>query len=428
MATVVPFRALRFNSDRFGKDVSRFAAPPYDIIDKLMEKRLKEDRLNMTHVTLGNEGDSYTIAARRLQRWIDDEVIVAEDAKCFYVYEQTFSGLDGVPMIRSGIVGLVKLEDFSRGVVLPHEKTIPKHKADRMELMCAVGGDAEQIFMLYDDPTGEMEWLMLDTRKRDEVMRFIDPEGVHHRMIRISEPELVEKITKLLEPAKLLIADGHHRYETSLEYRNRMRAKDGSREGERPYDFILATLVSFRNPGLVVYPTHRLVQKVDQELLSGLPKALEDEFELKALPGPDELASAVDRSTVKAFGVWIPSTKTFLLATPKEKAASKNPLEDLPVYMVQEHVLKRLLGYTSEMLDTKVNIDYVKGTGPTKEAVETGEYQACFFVKPPTVQQVMAIAEAGQLMPHKSTYFFPKVWSGAVLYLFREAAPRPVKR
>ena len=408
--------------------MSRFVAPPYDVIDKAMEKRLKEDRLNITHVTLGNEGDSYAIAARRLQRWIDDEVLVAEPQECFYVYEQTFSSPDGTPRIRSGIVGLVKLEDFSKGVVLPHERTIPKHKADRMELMCAVGGDAEQIFMLYDDPTGEMEWILLDTRKRDEAMRFVDPEGVHHRLIKVAEPALVDKIKELLGPAKLLIADGHHRYETSLEYRDRMRAKDGSKEGERPYDYIMATLVSFTNPGLVIYPTHRLVQNVDQRLLLELPKALEDEFELKPLPGPDELASAVEKSSVKAFGVWIPSSKTLLLATPKDKAPSKNPLEDLPVYMVQERVLKKLLAYTSEMLDTKVEIEYVKGTGPTKDAMESGEYEACFFVKPPSVQQAMAIAESGRLMPHKSTYFFPKIWSGAVLYLFRQAEAEPVKQ
>jgi uncharacterized protein (DUF1015 family) len=428
LATVVPFRALRYNTARFGKDISRFVSPPYDVIDKVMAKRLKDDRLNITHVTLGDEGDSYTVAARRLRRWIEDEVLVQEADPCFFVYEQTFSSPDGTPRVRSGIVALVKLEDFSRGIVLPHEKTIPKHMADRMELMCAVEGDTEQIFLLYDDPSGDMEWLLLDTRKRDEVMRFVDPEGVHHRLIKICEPGLVDKIRKLLEPAKLLIADGHHRYATALEYRDKMRAKDGSKEGEMPYDYILATLVSFRNPGLIIYPTYRLIQKVDDRLISGLPKALEEEFELRALESLDDLATAVEKSSVRAFGVWIPSSKSYLLATTKSKETPKNPLEELPVYIVQERVLKRLLGYTSEMIDTKINIEYVKGTGPTKDAMETGEYQACFFVKPPSVQQVMAIAETGQLMPHKSTYFFPKIWSGAVLYLFKQTNAKTVNQ
>ena len=428
LATVVPFTPLHYNTDRFGKDVSRLVAPPYDVIDRVMERRLKDDRLNITHVTLGDEGDTYEIASRRLHRWIDDEVLVSNSEKCFYVYEQTFSSPDGSPRIRSGIVALVKLEDFEKGVVLPHEKTIPKHKADRMNLMCAVNGDIEQIFLLYDDPTQEMEWILLDTRKRDEIMRFVDPDGVNHRLIRIAEPELINRMIKLLEPVKLLVADGHHRYETSLEFRDKMRAKDGSKEGTMPYDFIMATLVSFRNPGLVIFPAHRLIQGVDQRQLSRLPKALEEEFDLKEMAGPEELASAVEKSQVKAFGAWIPSSKTHLYATPKAKETSKNPMEDLPVYIVQERVLKRLLGYTAEMLDTKMNIEYVKGTGPTKDAMETGEYQACFFVKPPTVQQVMAVAETGQFMPHKSTYFFPKIWSGALLYLFRQADAEAVKQ
>jgi uncharacterized protein (DUF1015 family) len=126
----------------------------------------------------------------------------------------------------------------------------------------------------------------------------------------------------------------------------------------------------------------------------------------------------VEKSKDSAFGLWIPSSMTFLCATPRKKERASSPIEELPVYIVQENVLKKLLGYTAEMLDTKVNIDYVKGTVQTKEAMETGEYQACFFVKPPSVLQVMSVAETGVLMPHKSTYFFPKIWSGPLIYLF----------
>lgn len=417
MAKVIPFEAYRYSTERFGKDITRFVSPPYDVIDGPIERRLKQDRLNITHVTLGDESDSYAVANRRLQRWIDDGVLVKDNEKSFYVCEQTFSSPDGTPIVRSGIVGLLELEDFSEGVVIPHEKIIPKHRADRLQLKCAVRGDAEQVFLLYDDPSGQIEALLAGSRKQAEVLRFVDHEGVHHRIIKM-DGALAEETSGLFESTRILIADGHHRYETSLDYRKRMRAKDHSEEGSMPYDFILATLVSFRNPGLVVYPTHRLVQNVDEELLRRLPKALEKEFKLKTLPGADELAEAVEKSPEKAFGVWIPSSKTYLYATPKVHGASKDPMEDLSVYIVQEKVLKKLLGYTHEMLDTKVNIEYVKGTGPTKFAMASGEYQACFFVKPPTVQQVMDIAETGKLMPHKSTYFFPKIWSGTLLYLF----------
>jgi len=418
LARVLPFEAVHYNTSRYGKDLTRFVAPPYDVIDPVLERKLKEDRLNVTHVTLGNEHDKYCIATRRLKTWLDDKVLVKDSGRSFYIYEQTFAGLDGLPKVRSGIVGLVKLEEFSKGVILPHEKTIPKHKADRMELMEAVRGDTEQLFLLYDDASGEIEDILRTSKVRDEELRFVDSDGVQHRVIRISDEYLVDKITSLFEPAKLLIADGHHRYETSMEYRDVMRKKEGQGPEEKPYEYVMATLVGFKNPGLLVYPTHRLVTGVREELIAGLPRLLEAEFELKEFDKPDILAQAVEDSKREAFGLWIPKRNTCLLATRKKHEPSANPMDDLPVYIVQEHVLKTLLGYTPDMIDNKVNIEYVKGTDQTKAAMSTGDYQACFFVKPPTVQQVMAIAQTGHKMPHKSTYFYPKIWSGTLLYLF----------
>ena len=418
MARVLPFEAVHYNNSRYGKDLTRFVAPPYDVIDPVLERKLKEDRLNITHVTLGNEGDKYCIATRRLKTWLDDKVLVKDAGKSFYIYEQTFAGLDGLPRVRSGIVGLVRLEEFSKGVVLPHEKTIPKHKADRMELIMAVRGDAEQILMLYDDASGEIEDILRTSKVRDEELRFVDPDGVQHRIIRISDAYLVDKITQLFEPARLLIADGHHRYETCIEYRDAMRKKEGQEPEDKRYNYIMATMVGFRNQGLLVYPTHRLVTGIKEELISSLPKLLEEEFELKEFDKPETVAQEGEDSKREAFGLWVPKTNTLLLATRRKHGPSANPLDDLPVYIVQEHVLKKLLGYTTDMLDKKINIDYVKGTDQTKAAMKTGEYQACFFVKPPTVQQVMAIAQTGQKMPHKSTFFYPKIWSGTLLYLF----------
>jgi len=418
LARVLPFEAVHYNTSRYGKDLTRFVAPPYDVIDPVLERKLKEDRLNVTHITLGNEHDKYCIATRRLKTWLDDKVLVKDSGRSFYIYEQTFAGLDGLPRVRSGIVGLVKLEEFSKGVILPHEKTIPKHKADRMELMEAVRGNTEQLFLLYDDASGEIEDILRTSKVRDEELRFVDPDGVQHRVIRINDTYLVDKITSLFESAKLLIADGHHRYETSMEYRDAMRKKEDQGPEEKPYEYVMAALVGFKNPGLLVYPTHRLVTGVKEELIAGLPRLLEAEFELKEFDRPDTLAHAVEDSKREAFGLWIPKTNTCLLATRKKRGPSANPMDDLPVYIVQEHVLKTLLGYTPDMLDKKVNIEYVKGTDQTKAAMGTGDYQACFFVKPPTVQQVMAIAQAGQKMPHKSTYFYPKIWSGTLLHLF----------
>jgi len=416
LAKVVPFEAVHYNTVRFGKDLTRFVAPPYDVIDRVLEKRLKSDRLNIAHITLGNEDDKYAIARRRLDTWLDDEVLVRDKGLSFYVYEQTFSDSDGVPRVRSGIIGLVRLEDFSSRIIMPHEKTIPTHKADRLEHTMAIEGNTEQIFLLYDDPTAEVEEILRLSRKQEEILRFIDPEGVQHRIVRMLDSALVKRMESIFDNAKLLIADGHHRYETGLEYRNRMRDKDKS-SGDKPYDYILATLVSVRNPGLVIYPTHRLIQGVDPKLLDRLPEMLEKEFVTTPCKGPDELARAVEKSDSPGFGLWVPSSKTYLHARLNNETNQKDIMSGIPVCVVQEQVLKRLLGYTSEMLDRKTNIEYVKGTGATKELMDSGEFQACFFVKPPTAKQIVDVAIAGEKLPHKSTYFYPKIWSGTVLYL-----------
>jgi uncharacterized protein (DUF1015 family) len=418
LAKVLPFEGIHYNVARFGHDLTRFVAPPYDVIDRAAERKLKEDRLNITHISLGDQGDGYCVASRRLKTWLDDKVLVRDQGPGFYIYEQTFAGLDGLPRVRSGIVGLVRLEEFSKRIVMPHEKTIPKHKEDRLALIKAARGNIEQVFMLYDDASGEIEDILRTSKVRDEESRFIDPDGVQHRIIRINDAYLVDKISKLFDPARLLIADGHHRYETALEYRDMMRSKEAADAGEKPYDYIMATLVGFRNPGLVVYPTHRLIRGVDEGLMDMLPEKLAEEFELKEFDKPETLAQAVEDSRRETFGVWVPRTGRHILAVRKKHGPSENPMDDLPVYMVQERVLKRILGFTSEMLDRKIDIEYVKGTDSTKAAMASGEYQACFYVRPPSVEQVMAIAQTGQKMPHKSTYFYPKIWSGTMLNLF----------
>jgi len=418
MARVVPFIAFHYNDLRYGQDVLRFVAPPYDVIDRRMENRLKDDRLNITHITLGDEHDSYATAAKRLQRWLNDEVLVRGREPCLYIYEQTFKSPDGTPRIRSGVVALVRLEEFSKGIIMPHERTMLKHKADRMELMKAIGGDTEQIFMLYDDPTGEIEELVQTHRKQEEFLRFADPEGVHHRIVKITDPEAMKRMAELFAPVKILIADGHHRYETSLEYRDWRRKENGTTDRERPYDYVMATLVSFRNPGLVIYPTHRLVVVEDKALLGRLPSELEKHFHIDNLGDPDDLAAAVEGSPDEAFGVWIPSQNRCMLARPREIPKGANRMNRLSVYILQEKVLRRILGYTLETLDKKVNIEFVKGTEPAKAMMATGEHDICFFVKPPSVHEIMAIAQTGEKMPHKSTYFYPKIWSGTLLYLF----------
>ncbi len=419
MVQIAPFNAAHYNNPRFGNEVNRFVAPPYDVVDGGMERELKEDRLNITHLTLGDEDDAYATVAKRLRHWLNDDVLTVDPKRCLYLYEQTFQGKGGAVRVRTGMIALVRLEEFSDGVILPHENTIPKHKADRMALMEAIHGNTEQIFMLYDDPTGDVESMMGACRKSEEMLRFIDDQGVHHRVVRIEDEDTIRRLCDLLAPQTVLIADGHHRYETSLEYRNR---KDTSKadHGSRPFDYVLTTLVSFRNPGLTINPTHRLVGRVEDEVLGQLQDRLRERFRVTSFESPDDILEALDEASSTAFGVWCPSAGITVLAELKDDIVGPDPLAELSVYVLQERVLKDMLDFTTEMLDKKTNIEYVKELDSAVSKVSSGEHTMCFFVKAPTVEQVMAVAKAGLKMPHKSTYFFPKIWSGTLLYLFDE--------
>jgi len=177
----LPFEAHHYNTSRYGKDLTRFVAPPYDVIDPVLERKLKEDRLNITHITLGDEHDKYCVASRRLKTWLDDKVLVKDSGRSFYIYEQTFAGLDGLPRVRSGIVGLVKTRGVLQGCRTSSREDHTRHKADRMELMEAMKGDVEQVFLLYEDASGEIEDILRTSKIRDEEFRFVDPDGVQHR-------------------------------------------------------------------------------------------------------------------------------------------------------------------------------------------------------------------------------------------------------
>ncbi|UCE80951.1 MAG: DUF1015 domain-containing protein [Methanobacteriota archaeon] len=418
MVQIAPFDAVRYNSIRFGNDVGRFVAPPYDSIDRGMERSLKKDRLNITHLTLGNEGDEYLTAGKRLRRWLNDEVLVRDGGRSLYLYEQTFQGTNGIVRVRTGIVAVVRIEDPSNGAILPHENTIPKHKADRMALMSALGGNSEQIFMLYDDKTGEVEEALDSCRKSAEILRFIDPEGVHHRIVRINDDAVISRIGSLLESERMLIADGHHRYETAVEYRNR-RKGDSEQHRVEPSDYVLATLVSFRNPGLVINPTHRLVRNIDEKTLATFRNRLDEQFVIRDCQSPEELESALKGAPATAFGVWCPSNGLIALVEPKE-ANIPGPLGGLSVFVLQERVLKDILGFTTDMLDKKTNIEFIKDIGSARFELSSEERSMFFMVKAPTVDQVKEVAKEGLRMPHKSTYFYPKIWSGVLLYLFGE--------
>jgi len=255
----------------------------------------------------------------------------------------------------------------------------------------------------------------------------VDSDGVHHRIVRIGDEAAVRRITELLGPLRLLIADGHHRYETSLDYRDEARKASQGAGVELPCDYVMTTLVSSSNPGLVIYPAHRLVAIDSDAKLKELVAAVRQRFRTDDLGGPDDLAKAVAAGPADGFGVWVPSLSVCMHARPDGKDAGKRPMERLSVYVLQERVLKGILGHTDETLAKKQGIEFVKGTDAAMALMREDEFQACFFVRPPTVTEVMTVSATGERMPQKSTYFYPKIWSGTLMHLFRRPSGPGVK-
>lgn len=416
MVDVVPFTGLMFADGEKGK---RFS-PPYDVISAEERENYAKNPYNIVHVILGNKNDDYKSAGALLRKWAKEGIMKYDSGKCFYIYDQSFKMPDGTYKTRTGLVAGLKLVEFEKGIVLPHEKTIPKHKADRLLLIKAAKAHTEQIFLIYDDKKSVVDTVLNKSRvKENKIFEFTDFMGVKHELYRLSEKTDQKKIQGTMGKMKAYIADGHHRYETALNYRNELRAKSEKTDKQ---DYILATLVNMNNPGLVVFPTHRCVFGIDKEKISSLRKKLEKDFAVKDAASQGELVKMVESGPTHTLGFWDKLNNKYYAATLKSESTmdeffdSKSPTKKLDVSIIHKIILEKHLGITPEMQDAKTNLEYVKGTKETFEEMKNEKYQLACVIKATSVKEVKDVAGAGEKMPQKSTFFYPKVWSGLVIF------------
>ncbi len=392
MVNFLPFSGYRPVLQDGESIVSRIS-PPYDVIDEGRLQELQSNPCNVTRITLNPQDGRYEAAAAEWRRWRDDGFLAADKEPCYYLYQQEFPGPDG-PLVRSGLVGVMKTEPYEDGNVIPHEETFSKVKEDRLRLLRDTSLHNESIFGIYPGLEGD-----LPTRLQaaaEPLYEHRDEEGVIHRYLKVSDPGLVEEIRSSLEDQKVLIADGHHRYETALAYS--LENLNSEKKG-----YVLATLVAADDPGLVIWPTHRMV-KVDGYHESSIISSLEEIFEVdfcerdeveKKLPGYD-------------LGILLRSGRTLLL----RQEGSGDPLEELDTYIAQEQILRGLLGYDEGR--AKVYFDAELPSALRK--MGEGSYDLAIVFNPPSLDSVWEISLAGKRMPKKSTFFYPKIWSGFVYY------------
>lgn len=413
MARIAPFHGVRYGF----ADLQECVAPPYDVISLPEREKLRQSVYNITHLTLP---DSYETAARLWLDWQSQGVLRRDPHPAMYLLEQRFTHpFTGEPLRRLALVCLMALEEYSAGVVLPHENTQAKAKEDRLQLLRATEANLEPIYGLVE---GELfPELDLLTRSAPTVAEVQYTDG-WHRLSLIEDQSTLMRLTELVATSRVWIADGHHRYETCLEYRRERRASEGNPPQQRPYDWLMVALTPYEDPGVVILPTHRALVHADIAALGELPRRLERWFDLQfctPLEVPACLRSNVSR---RGFGVVLQGGTAFTACIKPDVAPEtlvpalrSNAYRSLDVTILQLVVLEPMFGITERQLESAEGILYTRDETEAIRWVLEGAASAAFLLNPPTVQQVREVALSGEKMPPKSTYFYPKLLSGLVM-------------
>jgi uncharacterized protein (DUF1015 family) len=412
VAEVRPLQALHYDLGEVGT-LADVVAPPYDVIDDPQrEELLGRSPHNVVELDLPRDpggGDPYEHAARLLEQWRGEGVLTDDADPAIWALEQDYSARDGSPLTRRGFLGRVKLTPYGEGI-RPHERTQPGPKEDRLRLTRATRHNLSPIFALHPGDA----WQHLEPALGEIWGEVTDDDGTTHRVWRVDDPSVHEAIAAELETGELLIADGHHRYETSLAYQREVG------EGG-PADYVLMALVSLEDPGLTVFPTHRLISGLadDPAKQEALGTGLRELFEVEEVS--DEGLDPGGDDGVGVFGYIDSHFEQPYRLRLRDKAALDEVLGDrslayreLDAAILEELVLKGILGMSTDDIAAKRGIGYTPSIDQARAKLAASDYQAAFLLRPTPVDQVRAVASEGETMPPKSTYFFPKLLTGIV--------------
>lgn len=438
MAIVAPFKGLTYDFQQ-REDLSRLVAPPYDVIsEEEQEAYYQADPHNVIRLILGKKktGDSdwdnvYTRAADCFERWQSDGSLIGAKEPSLYVTAMTYDPGNGAPeRTRWGIIVLVRIEDEESGVILPHERTFSAHKDDRLKLYRACNAQFSQIFGLYEDPGNSMLNACGEALSHAPQMDFSLEDGTRHRLWILRSDRLFEKISDAMFNKSVFIADGHHRYETSRNYRNMMRARYGQRPENRSYEFVMMYLSNMNDEGLTILPSHRLIKKVPGFQPKSFLKKVDKWFDISELPLSGQsisqecadLKRGLEREGQHgtAFGFYMHGDDRWRLFSLKpgvraEMGDALHPsLKELDVLVLSRFVFQKGLGFSKEDLDDEEIFQYQSDTQSAVSEVESGKYQMVFLLNPTKMEHVKEVAGNSLVMPRKSTYFYPKVLTGLV--------------
>ena len=442
MAEVIPFKGILY-STRMINDLADVVAPPFDVISEQEQIQFHERHpQNIIRLTLGKitENDTstdnrYTRAAECLNRWFSDDIILLDEKPAFYLTSMEFS-FEGNRVTRYGLIGLIRLEPFEKGIILPHERTFSKVKSERLELMKTCHSNFSPIFSLFSDEENRIgNKLMHVAQNKSADIVFTDKTEQKHRLWRISDNSDHQYISDALKDKKIFIADGHHRYETALNYRDWLSTHASNFNGNHPANYVMMYLCSMEDPGLIILPAHRMLNEVPAEKRESLIQKAKNYFDIITLPFNDDqreknisqfVSILKSNASKHCIGICMKDCPELYLLILKPGVMENMFSDELPdvirnidVTVLTRLIFMELLGFDQARLDNEKLFAYSSIIDDALNAVSAGRHDIAFILNPTTIQQVRDIANAGLIMPRKATYFFPKVITGQVMNSLR---------
>jgi uncharacterized protein (DUF1015 family) len=414
MTEIQPLHALQYDPAVVGP-LADVTSPPYDVIDAAQRAQLLErSPFNVVAIDLPREEpdgrDAYAVAADLFEAWQLQGVLVRDPQPAIWAHAQRYTGPDGQPRTRRGFFCAVRIEGYGPGRVRPHERTHPGPKEDRLRLMRATRADLSPIFSLFSDPAGAAWAALAPFTERPPWGEVTDAEGTVHTLWRVSDARAIAAVQRATREAELLIADGHHRYETADTYAQEIG-------GEGPHRYVLMCLVALEDPGLTVFPTHRLLRGLDEGRRQALREALQRDFHVEEVPleqlapqpgGGPLVLGYIDSHHRRPLRLTLRDQAIADAALPGRSAA----YQQLDTGVLEALLLKGALGLSEDSISHLRDFWYARSTEEALQLVQSGEYEAAFLMRPTPVSQVRDVAAAGESMPPKSTFFYPKLLTG----------------
>jgi uncharacterized protein (DUF1015 family) len=410
MAEIQPLRAVHYDTAAAGP-LARLTAPPYDVIDPALRAQLvSRSPHNVVEIDLPAGAEPYRRAGELWEQWQADGILRQDAEPALWVLEQTYTAPGGGRQTRRGFFARVRVTDYGPGLIRPHERTHPAAKQDRLELMRATRANLSPIFSLYRDSEAAAWNALAPALETEPWGEVTDDDGTVHRMWRVADPAVVENVRSAMADRELLIADGHHRYETARTYADEVG-------GEGDHRYVLMCLVSTSDPGLTVFPTHRLVGRLEGERRARLDDELQRDFDVEQVE-PGEVVPEAGNGGRPTFGYLEHGGRALRLRLGSPAAVERALADHSPSYrrldtaVLEKLVLEDALGLTEDDISHQRGLAYARDLEQARALLDSGDYELAFLLRPTPIEQVEAVAEAGETMPPKSTYFYPKLLSG----------------